>query len=107
MKSTFYSLAAVAIGAAEVSAHATFQQLWINGVDYGSQCIRLPQSNTPVTNVMSNDFRCNVGGARGVGAKCDVKAGDKITVEMHQVCFTVAAPNHRRATTLLYLLRPV
>ena len=55
MKATLYSLAA-AIAATQVSAHATFQQLWINGVDYGSQCTRLPQSNTPVTNVMSNDF---------------------------------------------------
>jgi len=41
-------------------------------------------SNTPVTNVNGPDIRCNAGGARGVGAKCPVKAGGTVTVEMHQ-----------------------
>jgi lytic cellulose monooxygenase (C1-hydroxylating) len=46
--------------------------------------VRLPPSNTPVTNVASTDIRCNVGGTKGVSAKCPVKAGDTVTVEMHQ-----------------------
>jgi cellulase len=45
----------------------------------------MPQSNTPVTNVGSNDIRCNVGGSRGVSKKCPVKAGSTVTIEMHQV----------------------
>jgi lytic cellulose monooxygenase (C1-hydroxylating) len=72
--------------AATASSHATFQQLWVNGVDMGSQCIRLPNSNTPVTNVAGNDMRCNAGGARGARGKCPVKAGSYVTIEMHQVC---------------------
>ena len=33
---------------ASVVAHATWQELWINGVDYGGSCVRLPSSNNPV-----------------------------------------------------------
>ena len=36
------------------AAHATFQELWINGVDQGSSCVRLPQSNSPVTDITSD-----------------------------------------------------
>ena len=43
------AIAASLIGGA--AAHATFQELWINGVDQGSSCVRLPQSNSPVTSV--------------------------------------------------------
>ncbi len=39
---------------ASAAAHATFQELWINGVDQGSSCVRLPQSNSPVTSVTSS-----------------------------------------------------
>jgi cellulase len=101
MKSVSVLLAALA--AKEVTAHAIFQQLWVDSVDmislalsgprqtkvltpqHGSQCIRMPQSNTPVTNVGGTDIRCNVGGAKGVSKKCSVKAGSTVTVEMHQV----------------------
>jgi cellulase len=70
----------------QVSSHATFQDLWVNGVDKGSTCVRLPSSNSPVTSVSSTDLRCNAGGAKGVSGKCAVQAGDTVTVEMHQVC---------------------
>ncbi|RYP74425.1 hypothetical protein DL770_007607 [Monosporascus sp. CRB-9-2] len=79
MKSTLIAAAAAAaLGARQAAAHATFQALW-----YGAQCARLPLSNSPVTNVMSNDIRCNAG-TRPVGAKCVVPAGSTVTVEMHQ-----------------------
>lgn len=52
---------------------------------HGSQCVRLPQSNNPVTDVGGADIRCNVGGTSGVAAKCPAKAGGVVTVEMHQV----------------------
>lgn len=83
MKSTILALAA-ALAATKVAAHATFQQLWVNNVDQGQTCVRLPQSNSPVTNVDSNDIRCNVNGAKGVTGRCPVKVGDTVTVEMHQ-----------------------
>ncbi|TFK35318.1 glycosyl hydrolase family 61-domain-containing protein, partial [Crucibulum laeve] len=73
-------IAAVAF-IASVSAHSTFQQLWIKGVDAGSSCVRLPASNSPVTSVSSADIACNIAGSsQGV---CSVNAGDEVTVEMH------------------------
>ncbi|KXX81265.1 putative endo-beta-1,4-glucanase D [Madurella mycetomatis] len=75
--------ALAALWAQNAAAHATFQQLWVDGVDYGSQCARLPGSNSPVTNVASNDMRCNAGASRP-GGKCPVNAGSTVTVEMHQ-----------------------
>jgi cellulase len=57
---------------ASVTAHSTFQQLWVNGVDKGGTCIRTPPSNSPVTSVSSNDIRCNVGGSKGVPGLCTV-----------------------------------
>ncbi|KAH7381878.1 putative endo-beta-1,4-glucanase D [Cadophora sp. MPI-SDFR-AT-0126] len=46
-----------------VSAHQNFHQFWVNdvspGVDTG---IRMPPSNSPVTDVTSDDITCNVGG---------------------------------------------
>ncbi|KAF9002886.1 glycoside hydrolase family 61 protein H [Cyathus striatus] len=78
----YLSIAAAAAFIASVSAHATFQELWINGVDAGSSCVRAPASNSPVQNVLSNDLACNIAGtSSGV---CPIKAGDQITVEMHQ-----------------------
>ncbi|KAK9424039.1 hypothetical protein SUNI508_13829 [Seiridium unicorne] len=83
MKHTQYvALAALSVG--YVAAHATFQELWVDGVDMGSQCVRLPQSNSPITNVASTDIRCNVGGTKGVSGKCAVAPGSTVTVEMHQ-----------------------
>ncbi|KAI0403464.1 fungal cellulose binding domain-containing protein [Xylaria palmicola] len=82
MKSAAYALVSAAL-AFQASGHSIFQDLWVDGVDYGSQCIRMPANNNPVTNVNSADIRCNVGGTRGVSAKCPVKAGSTVTVEMH------------------------
>lgn len=79
-----FSIAALAALAQHVAAHATFQQLWVNGVDYGSQCARLPGSNSPVENVSSTNIRCNAG-SRAAAGKCPVAAGSTVTVEMHQV----------------------
>ncbi|TGJ78202.1 hypothetical protein E0Z10_g10559 [Xylaria hypoxylon] len=81
MKSTFYTAAAVAFGATNVAAHATFQDLWING--HGASCARLPLSNSPVQAVTSKDIACNAG-TSPVAGKCSVAAGTTVTVEMHQ-----------------------
>jgi cellulase len=75
-------LAASAVFVASASAHATFQELWINSVDAGSSCARLPQSNNPVTSVTDASIACNLfNPSSGV---CPVNAGDSLTVEMHQ-----------------------
>ncbi|KAI1813082.1 fungal cellulose binding domain-containing protein [Poronia punctata] len=82
MKSAAYALVSATL-AFQASAHSIFQQLWVDGVDYGSQCARMPSNNNPVTSVSSTDIRCNVGGTKGVSKKCPVKAGSTVTVEMH------------------------
>ncbi|TGO60094.1 hypothetical protein BCON_0038g00090 [Botryotinia convoluta] len=69
---------------ATVRSHATFQELWINGVDQVGSCVRLPPTNSPVTDLTSTDLRCNVGGTVGVSGVCPVAAGGNVTVEMHQ-----------------------
>ncbi|KAI0761258.1 glycoside hydrolase family 61 protein [Trametes elegans] len=76
-------LIAVASLAASVAAHATFQDLWINGVDQGSSCVRLPLSNSPVTSVSTSDIACNVNPTPSKGV-CSINPGDEVTVEMHQ-----------------------
>ncbi|KAF2967696.1 hypothetical protein GQX73_g5873 [Xylaria multiplex] len=82
MKSTLYTTAvAVAFSVTKVAAHATFQDLWING--YGASCARLPLSNSPVQDVTSKDIACNAG-TSPVSGKCSVAAGTTVTVEMHQ-----------------------
>ncbi|KAK7462784.1 hypothetical protein VKT23_007368 [Stygiomarasmius scandens] len=65
------------------SAHATFQEMWINGMDVGNACARLPASNSPVTSVTSNDLACNIIGSQAAN-KCPLMPGDSVTVEMHQ-----------------------
>ncbi|CAN8103905.1 unnamed protein product [Discula destructiva] len=82
MKYTSFALAA-ALAAQKVSAHATWQNLWVDGVDYDTQCARIPVSNSPVTDVTSPDMACNAGTA-AVSSNCPVTAGSTITVEMHQ-----------------------
>ena len=70
---------AVLTALTSVSAHATFQEASVNGVDQAKKCTRLPVciaflrtkyseanvfcqlSNSPVTSVTSNDIRCNAG----------------------------------------------
>ncbi|KAI1469641.1 lytic polysaccharide monooxygenase [Daldinia caldariorum] len=80
MRSTL-SAAVAALAATHVAGHATFQDLWING--HGASCARLPQSNSPVTDVTSKDIICNAG-TKPVSGKCSVAAGSTVTVEMHQ-----------------------
>ncbi|KAI8300326.1 putative endo-beta-1,4-glucanase D [Colletotrichum sp. SAR11_59] len=80
---TIAALALTASMANMVAGHAIFQQLWVNGEDKESTCVRMPASNSPVTDVTSNDMRCNAGSA-AASTTCGVKAGDTITVEMHQ-----------------------
>ncbi|THH04035.1 hypothetical protein EW145_g5817 [Phellinidium pouzarii] len=80
MLTTFAVFASVFASAA---AHATWQEMWVNGVDQGSWCVRLPQSNSPVQSVTTDDLACNVNASPSTGL-CSVNPGDQVTVEMHQ-----------------------
>ena len=77
----YLALAATVFSAA--SAHSTFQELWVNGVDKAGTCVYLPTSNSPVTSATSGDLTCNTHTA--ASSKCAVTAGKPVTVEMHAV----------------------
>ncbi|TVY29055.1 putative endo-beta-1,4-glucanase D [Lachnellula hyalina] len=86
--------------ATSVLGHSTFQDMWVDGyvfavstltvlfinstdsTDDVSTCARLPLNNNPVTNVTSNDLRCNAG-TTPVTPLCTVATGGNVTVEMH------------------------
>ncbi|PVH72731.1 lytic polysaccharide monooxygenase, partial [Cadophora sp. DSE1049] len=69
--------------ASSVLGHATWQQLWVDGVDQAKTCVRDPPSNSPVSDVTSKDIVCNAGTAAVAGI-CAITAGGEVTVEMHQ-----------------------
>lgn len=80
MKLIVLSLSVLA--ARQVAAHSTFQQLWVEGVDYQGTCARTPNSNSPIETITSPNMRCNANsGSKAM--KCPVAAGGTVTVEMH------------------------
>jgi len=103
-----FTLLALLGSASTVLGHATWQDLWVNGVDQTGTCVRAPPSNNPVTDVTSNDLRCNVNGAQGVAGVCTVAAGQTLTVEMHQqpgdrTCTTDAIGGDHYGPIILYM----
>lgn len=77
MKAAF-SFAAALLAASPAVAHYRWEKLDNNAV---WQYIReSTNNNSPVTDLTSNDLRCNVGGASGTGVNTTaVKAGDSFT----------------------------
>ncbi|EHL01403.1 putative endo-beta-1,4-glucanase D [Glarea lozoyensis 74030] len=79
----FKSVLAISLASA-VSAHQNFHQFWVNDVSPGYEAaIRMPPSNSPVTDVTSNDITCNVNGNTVPSGKGTAKAnaGDTIKVQ--------------------------
>ncbi|CCA67657.1 related to cel1 protein precursor [Serendipita indica DSM 11827] len=74
--------------ATAASAHAIFQELYVNGVSAGHNTgIRVPTYNGPITDVTSNDIICN-GGINPLAtplpsAIINVPAGATLTAEWH------------------------
>ncbi|KAJ4368788.1 hypothetical protein N0V83_005870 [Neocucurbitaria cava] len=66
-----------------VSAHQNWHQLWVNDVTPGYQVgIRMPPSNSPVTDVTSSDIACNVPSTTGaVVETVEASEGDTIKVQ--------------------------
>ncbi|KAF1999846.1 lytic polysaccharide monooxygenase [Amniculicola lignicola CBS 123094] len=84
MKSALILLAA----AASVSAHSTWQDLWVGSTDKATECTRVVKDNNPIASVTSADMFCGRSPAAAASV-CDVAAGTSLTVEMH------AQPNAR------------
>ncbi|PSN70703.1 cellulose-growth-specific protein [Corynespora cassiicola Philippines] len=76
------SLFAISALASTALAHWNYDRLIHNGKivgDYYTYIRRTSNSNSPVTDVASNDMRCNVGGASGANTQTyTVAAGDEI-----------------------------
>ncbi|KAJ5037172.1 uncharacterized protein L3040_007352 [Drepanopeziza brunnea f. sp. 'multigermtubi'] len=102
-----FAPAAVLLASAQtVLGHAIWQQLWVDDVDQVSTCVRMPGSNSPITDVTSPDMACNAGTA-GVAGMCAITAGQKVTVEMHQhasrACTEEAIGGAHRGPTIVYM----
>jgi cellulase len=67
MKTTFAILAAVA----SVSAHSTWQQLWVGSTDMTTTCARTVKDNNPIASLTSSDMFCGRGPAASSGV-CEV-----------------------------------
>jgi cellulase len=67
MKSALVLLAAVA----SVSAHSTWQELWVGSEDKASTCVRKVKDNSPVDSLSSADMFCGRGPASTDGV-CEV-----------------------------------
>ncbi|RPA73948.1 hypothetical protein BJ508DRAFT_44451 [Ascobolus immersus RN42] len=85
------TLAVVLAAATQATAHYRFTNVIVNGKVYGElEAIRKwtpVYSNSPVTNVQSNDIRCNTGGALSQGPSTsviDVPAGATIGFKSDQ-----------------------
>ncbi|KAJ1303523.1 hypothetical protein OPQ81_011708 [Rhizoctonia solani] len=102
-------LAALA-AASTAHAHATFQYLWVNGVDQGNKCVRTPLNNSPITDLSSKTLACNNNGEVAAAATCSVAAGTKVAVEMHQQpgdrsCATEAIGGNHDGPTIIYMAK--
>jgi len=62
------------------SAHSVFNNMFING-QAKPECLRMVNTNSPVTNVRSPDMRCNVGGSKGAAEVCAVKVRNSLGEE--------------------------
>ncbi|KAH7115868.1 glycoside hydrolase [Dendryphion nanum] len=105
MKAAFVLLAAVA----SVSAHSTWQQLWVGSTDKGTTCARTVKDNSPITSLTSGDMFCGRSPAASSGV-CDVAAGTALTVEMHaqpgqRSCSDKAIGGNHYGPVLVYMAK--
>lgn len=67
MKTSLVLLAA----AASVSAHSTWQELWVGSEDKATSCARTVKDNNPIDSLSSADMFCGRGPATSSGV-CEV-----------------------------------
>ncbi|CAE6431272.1 unnamed protein product [Rhizoctonia solani] len=96
--------------ASTAHAHATFQYLWVDGVDQGNTCVRAPANNSPITDLTSTTLACNTNGEVAAAATCPIAAGSKVAVEMHQQpgdrnCETEAIGGNHDGPTIIYMAK--
>lgn len=99
MKGYLGVAAALSLAVSEVSAHYIFQQLTVAGTQYPVYKYIRENSNfnQPVTDLDSDDLRCNVGANGAVTDTVTVKAGDSFT-------FTLDTPVYHQGPVSMYVL---
>lgn len=65
-----------------VSAHSTWQEMWVGSTDKVATCARTVKDNNPIASLDSPDMFCGRSPITTSGI-CEVAAGDSLTVEMH------------------------
>jgi len=105
MKSGLVLLATVA----SVSAHSTWQELWVGTTDKATSCARTVKDNNPITSLSSSDMFCGRGPASSSGV-CEVAAGSSLTVEMHaqpgdRKCSQPAIGGNHYGPVLVYMAK--
>lgn len=77
-------VAALSLAVSDVSAHYIFQQLSTGGTKHPVfKYIRQNSNyNSPVTDLSSNDLRCNVGASGANTETVTVRAGDSFTFHL-------------------------
>ncbi|KAI1400976.1 glycoside hydrolase family 61 protein [Hypoxylon fuscum] len=98
MKSFANLAVAAALAANGASAHYIFQQLSLDATEYAPfEYIRQNSNyNSPVTDLASNDLRCNVGAEGASTQTIDVKAGEAFT-------FTLDTPVYHQGPISIYM----
>ncbi|KAI0345990.1 glycoside hydrolase family 61 protein G [Trametopsis cervina] len=95
MKTSFASLAAIAILAGSTSARTVFSSFKVNGVDQGLGVgVRVPASNAPVTDMLDDSIICNTGFETPISqAVVKVPAGSQFTAEFHHTSAGYVGPD--------------
>ncbi|KAF2710750.1 lytic polysaccharide monooxygenase [Pleomassaria siparia CBS 279.74] len=106
MKSAIALLAAAAVS---VSAHSTWQDLWVGSTDQITTCTRTVIDNNPITSLTSADMFCGRSPKATTGI-CTVAAGSSLTVEMHaqagaRACKDAAIGGNHYGPVLVYMAK--
>lgn len=64
---------------ASVSAHATWQQMWVGSTDQAGKCVRKVRDNEPIDSLTSADMFCGRGPAKTNGI-CEVAGKNHSTL---------------------------
>jgi cellulase len=91
--------------AATVSAHSTWQELWVGTEDKAGTCVRTVKDNSPVTSLTSPDMFCGRGPAASSGV-CEV-AGRLPVPTIFPILLYVVGMLSRRAMILTNTSQPV
>ncbi|EJF61090.1 hypothetical protein DICSQDRAFT_106787 [Dichomitus squalens LYAD-421 SS1] len=95
MQPSFLHLASLILAASSVSARTVFSAIAVNGVEQGhGVAVRVPTSNTAITDVASNDVICNTNFIQPMSnVVASVPAGGVVAAEFHHTSAGYTGPD--------------